>query len=93
MKLCKDCKHAIIPASAWPLGCTCDHPNSKHDLVFGLPTEMCGIERMLGRVCGPDAKLFEERTAPEPNPGAGAIVYVQPQENLKRSWIARLFGR
>ena len=106
MKLCKDCKHARFQnpyANAIPVlrgapirtAPMCGSPSAPSDFVWGEPMYSCEEMRRPDLVgfCGEDAKLFEERPAPEPSPDAGSIVYMQPQEDLKRSWIARIFGR
>jgi hypothetical protein len=80
----------------------CAHPNAARDCVYGSLTLSCadarigkfesGLRGQSESICGPDANLFEEKPAPEPAPDAGSIVYVQPQEDIKLGWFARLFG-
>ena len=105
MKLCKDCKHARFPnlyANAFPfLGGApiltapmCAHPSAPKDFIWGEPGFSCAEMRnpKLAGLCGEDAKLFEERPAPEPAPDAGSITYEQPEPQNSLSWIARFFG-
>lgn len=89
MKLCKDCKHAAI---GFGLPALCGHPNAERDLVYGWTTVKCWDDRGKDGACGPDAKLFEEKPAPEPAPEAGSIVWVQAEPDRKLGWFARLFG-
>jgi hypothetical protein len=79
MKLCKDCKHVAMPnpfANAY-LGypaaysvAMCRHPDAERSVVDGSLRTACVVARCgLGvpdqPICGPDAKLFEQRE-PEP---------------------------
>jgi hypothetical protein len=90
MKLCKDCRHAVMYAMNYP---TCAHPDARRDPVYGWPTEPCAFEREEKGRCGPDAIQFEGKPAEPPMPDAGSIVYMDWAElTYKRSWIARLFG-
>lgn len=77
MKLCKDCKHALMPNPYRQLrqfvryfpDPMCCHPSAGWNVVDGSPVMEC--ERMRGKevshqgelICGHGAKLFEERAA------------------------------
>jgi len=88
MKLCKDCKHANIGF----MTAVCEHPEVKRDPVWGRASVSCYREREESGKCGPNATRFEEKPAPEPAPDARAIVYAQLDPDLKRGWVARIFG-
>lgn len=103
MKLCKDCKHARLPNQTWGLSNyypvpMCAHPSAPRDCVEGRLEVTCagarGITQFLptNPFCGKDAKLFEEKPAPEPAPDAGSIVWVQADPEIKVGAIDRLFG-
>lgn len=107
MKLCKDCKHALMQhphqlqqISGEYYGVPmCAHPDAPRNCVDGRLEATCFVARGVVQslqqptFCGPDAKLFEEKPAPEPAPDAGATVYDEwAQKTIERSWICRLFG-
>lgn len=76
MKLCKDCRHSVLPRVPSPyanvtgfytppppqlLTAHCGHPDAPRDVVYGDCTRTCDEARgMAISGCGPDAKLFEE---------------------------------
>lgn len=104
MKLCKDCKHAHMPHPLQQISGSyygvpmCAHPEAPRDCVEGRLAATCAGARGIAQLlqirpfCGEDAKLFEEKPAPEPAPDAGSFVWVQSEPDLKLGWLARLFG-
>jgi hypothetical protein len=78
MKLCTDCKHAVLPQPPWAnvqvgqkftMLEMCGHPNASRSVVDGSLKTPCEIARGatggLDPICGMDAALFEQRE-PEP---------------------------
>ena len=74
-KLCKDCKHALWPHPLQQLSGNfygtpmCSHPDADRSMVTGCLTTTCATARgdlgvMISSsrtICGPQAKLFEQR--------------------------------
>jgi hypothetical protein len=96
MKLCKDCKHVLLPPHplanfayghvvAFPM---CAHPTATVDPVYGHTIEKCEMARM-GPNCGPDAKLFEQAPPYEPP----KLVPLEPVEPIRTGFLERIFGR
>jgi hypothetical protein len=79
MKLCKDCKHAVMPQPPWAnvqvgqkftLLEMCGHPNASRSVVDGSLKTPCEIARGAtggpDPICGMDAALFERREPEKP---------------------------
>jgi hypothetical protein len=105
MKLCKDCKHAVLSnplaqlrpgyESYMPM---CGHPSADRDVVYGSLTVSCVSARghlacgpTQESICWPDAKLFDQRE-PEPAqepPRPGSICFEKYQADLGTPWWRR----
>ncbi|MBB5509579.1 hypothetical protein [Paraburkholderia atlantica] len=106
MKLCKDCKHAVLPHPLQMLygqgyvQAMCGHPEAKRSVVDGSLEVSCVMARGDGAmgatslsVCGRDAKLFEQAPPPEPQPELNSYAVVpMPVERDSRPFWRRLFG-
>jgi hypothetical protein len=105
MKLCKDCKHAVLPnplaqlrpgyESYMPM---CGHPSADRDVVYGSLTVSCVSARghLAGgltqeSICWPDAKLFEQREPKsEVKPGMVVPINTIPEQSI--GFWQRIFG-
>lgn len=103
MKLCKNCKHAILPhplsglsgqSVANPM---CGHPLAKRNVVYGNCETSCIEARGDGcmgatdkSICWPAAKLFEQ--APPPPPMPEMKPYAVPPVRERRGFFKRIFG-
>ena len=66
MKYCKDCKHIWIPSVYVSDQARCEAViRTVEDVVDGITKflEPCIESRAVDGACGPDAKLFEEKTS------------------------------
>jgi hypothetical protein len=103
MKLCKDCKHCVSP-SIFSLA-LCGHEKAERSPYDGWLVEGVHFARMPNGICGPDAKLFEQREpeppkvyfteAMDPNkwPAApGGICFEKYRADTGRPWWRRIFG-
>jgi hypothetical protein len=106
MKLCKDCKHALLPQPPWAnvqvgqkftMLEMCGHPNAARSVVDGSLKTPCEIARGAtggpDPICGMDAALFEQR---EPDPEITRIVVGQwvvgDAPPIHQPWWRSIFG-
>jgi hypothetical protein len=88
MKLCKDCKHCV-PPSIYSLA-LCGHEKAERSPYDGFLVEVVHFARTQNGICGPDAKLFEQRE-PDPQINPGAVVPIEPAPDLRIGFWARIF--
>jgi hypothetical protein len=83
MKLCKDCKHCVPPSiSSLAL---CGHEKAERSPYDGCLVEVVHFARTPNGICGPDAKLFEQRE-PEPRiltPSAEEIAQLKKEIDMR----------
>lgn len=106
MKLCKDCKHAVMPNPLLNLQLACNgqtahyvpmcgHPDAKRSLVDGSLQTTCVEARESGTdkmICCNEAKLFEQAPPKEePELKTYSIVPVEVTPEKPSFW-RRIFG-
>lgn len=105
MKLCKDCKHAVLPhplASLAQYGAQtpiyiamCSHPDAKRSVVDGTLQTTCESARTRSTIYRDssgicaDANLFEQAPPPEPP----KPVEIETWEPPRTGFLERIFGR
>lgn len=95
-KFCRDCAHMLEAGPfSWSQYAICLHPDGERDPVYGTFTTPCGVQRLFNGICGPEAKLFEQKPPepvpePAPMPPRECFVLSDPPEK-RRGLIARIF--
>ena len=101
MKLCKDCKHALIPTGLNAMAGDrprCGHPDMPSDPVYGMKTVYCSTARAINilppfDICAYEGKHYEEAPPLPEEPKLETKPYVLPDvAEAKKNRFDRILG-